>query len=47
VAYDDTSADRHGLAGRSALAHLLKLEREGRVARGGDDRWANLIRGAS
>ena len=46
LAYDDTTADRHGLAGRSALAHLLKLEREGRVARGADDRWA-MIRGAS
>ena len=30
-AYDDTPADRHALAGRSALAHLIKLRTEGRV----------------
>jgi glyoxylase-like metal-dependent hydrolase (beta-lactamase superfamily II) len=39
-AYDDTPAESHGLAARSALAHLLKLEAEGRVVRAGEDRWA-------
>jgi glyoxylase-like metal-dependent hydrolase (beta-lactamase superfamily II)/8-oxo-dGTP pyrophosphatase MutT (NUDIX family) len=29
--YDDAPPQRHGIASRSLLAHLLKLEREGRV----------------
>jgi glyoxylase-like metal-dependent hydrolase (beta-lactamase superfamily II)/8-oxo-dGTP pyrophosphatase MutT (NUDIX family) len=39
VAYDDTPVDRHGIAARSALAHLLKLEGEGRVEQAADGRW--------
>lgn len=35
-AYEDTPPVLHGLAERSALAHLLKLEREGRVTRSGE-----------
>jgi glyoxylase-like metal-dependent hydrolase (beta-lactamase superfamily II) len=35
-AYDDVPEDRHGIAERSALAHLLKLEEEGRARRRGD-----------
>jgi hydroxyacylglutathione hydrolase len=34
--YADTDPRLHGAAGRSILAHLQKLEREGRVARHGD-----------
>ena len=40
AAYDDTPVERHGLAARSALAHLLKLEREGKVARDDAERWS-------
>jgi glyoxylase-like metal-dependent hydrolase (beta-lactamase superfamily II) len=36
--YDDVPPQLHPLAQRSLLAHLLKLEAEGR-ARGSDDRW--------
>ena len=39
VAYDDTPPERHGLAARSALAHLLKLRDEGRAAVDPDGRW--------
>jgi hypothetical protein len=35
-AYDDVPAAIHGVAARSALAHLLKLEADGRAAREGD-----------
>lgn len=34
--YTDVSADLHPLAARSTLAHLIKLEAEGRVSREGD-----------
>ncbi|MGH7725345.1 MAG: MBL fold metallo-hydrolase [Candidatus Eiseniibacteriota bacterium] len=37
--YADTPADRHGLAARSALAHLLKLQKENRVREGAEGRW--------
>jgi len=37
-AYDDVPAAIHGLAARSALAHLLKLEADGR-AREEDGQW--------
>lgn len=37
-AYDDVPAAIHGVAARSALAHLLKLERDGRAA-SEDDTW--------
>ena len=40
VAYEDTPAERHGLAARSALAHLLKLEDEGGVKQQDEGRWA-------
>ncbi len=40
VAYEDTPPERHGLAARSALAHLLKLEGEGRVEQRDGGRWA-------
>ena len=39
AAYDDTSPLAWPLAARSALAHLLKLEAEGRARRTADDRW--------
>lgn len=42
-AYADTPVESHGLAARSALAHLLKLEGEGRVERRGDGRWGMLV----
>lgn len=35
-AYDDVPAAIHGVAARSALAHLLKLERDGRAAKEGE-----------
>lgn len=35
--YDDVSPQLHALAERSLLAHLLKLEAEGRARRSGDD----------
>ena len=37
--YDDVDSRLHPVAKGSLLAHLLKLEEEGRVAREGDDRW--------
>ena len=37
--YDDTPPERHGPAGRSALAHLLKLRDEGRAEVDPDGRW--------
>jgi recombination protein RecT len=37
-AYDDTPVALHGLAQRSLLAHLIKLERDGKAERIGD-RW--------
>lgn len=36
VAYDEVSAALHGVAARSLLAHLLKLEADGAVRRAGD-----------
>jgi ribonuclease/clavin/mitogillin len=36
--YDDVAPELHGLARRSLLAHLVKLEREGHVVRR-DERW--------
>ncbi|KAA1172778.1 MBL fold metallo-hydrolase [Marinobacter salinexigens] len=39
AAYDDVPPALHGLAARSALAHLLKLEQDGR-ARLGDEVWS-------
>jgi glyoxylase-like metal-dependent hydrolase (beta-lactamase superfamily II) len=36
--YDDVDVKLHGLASRSLLAHLIKLETEGRAARK-DDAW--------
>ena len=38
--YDDTPSARHGVAARSLLAHLLKLETEGRARRALGERWA-------
>ena len=37
--YEDTPPGRHGIAGRSLLAHLLKLEGEGRARQGPSERW--------
>jgi glyoxylase-like metal-dependent hydrolase (beta-lactamase superfamily II)/8-oxo-dGTP pyrophosphatase MutT (NUDIX family) len=37
--YDDTPPDRHGIAARSLLAHLFKLEAEGRAHQASDERW--------
>lgn len=41
VVYDDVKSGLHAMAARSLLAHLLKLEGEGRVARSGE-RWTLL-----
>jgi glyoxylase-like metal-dependent hydrolase (beta-lactamase superfamily II) len=41
-AYQDTPPARHGIAARSALAHLLKLRAEGRVEERADGTWARL-----
>ncbi len=38
--YDDVSARLHGVAQRSLLAHLLKLQAEGVARRGDGDRWS-------
>lgn len=38
-AYDDVPVMAHSLAARQALAHLLKLEAEGRASRTTDGRW--------
>jgi len=38
--YDDTPLDRHGIAARSLLAHLIKLEREGRALHTLGERWS-------
>jgi glyoxylase-like metal-dependent hydrolase (beta-lactamase superfamily II)/8-oxo-dGTP pyrophosphatase MutT (NUDIX family) len=38
--YDDTPPSRHGVAARSLLAHLIKLETEGRARKISDERWA-------
>jgi glyoxylase-like metal-dependent hydrolase (beta-lactamase superfamily II) len=43
--YADYPSEVHELAGRSVLAHLLKLDAEGRVertSRGGSARWAAI-----
>jgi glyoxylase-like metal-dependent hydrolase (beta-lactamase superfamily II)/8-oxo-dGTP pyrophosphatase MutT (NUDIX family) len=37
--YDDAPPRRHGIAARSLLAHLIKLEAEGRARRAPGDRW--------
>ncbi len=42
AAYTDVAPTQLPLASRSALAHLLKLETEGKVKRAGD-RWANKM----
>jgi glyoxylase-like metal-dependent hydrolase (beta-lactamase superfamily II) len=39
VAYADVTPWLLGLAAHSTLAHLLKLEREGRIKRAGGERW--------
>ena len=44
-AYDDKPPEVFPLARRAALAHLLKLEAEGRAARDGD-RWSTPAPGA-
>jgi glyoxylase-like metal-dependent hydrolase (beta-lactamase superfamily II) len=38
--YDDVDPRVHGLASASLLAHLLKLEQDGRVRRSADEAWA-------
>jgi glyoxylase-like metal-dependent hydrolase (beta-lactamase superfamily II)/8-oxo-dGTP pyrophosphatase MutT (NUDIX family) len=40
--YDDTPVQRHEIAARSLLAHLLKLETEGRAVRDGE-RWRAVL----
>ena len=39
-AYDDTPLDRHSIAARSLLAHLIKLESEGRARHTLGERWS-------
>jgi hypothetical protein len=38
--YADVPPRLHAMARRSLLAHLLKLEHDGRVRRPGEDSWA-------
>ena len=38
--YDDTPPGRHGIAARSLLAHLVKLESEGLARQAPGERWA-------
>jgi glyoxylase-like metal-dependent hydrolase (beta-lactamase superfamily II) len=38
--YNDTPPARHGVAGRSLLAHLIKLKTEGRARKVPGERWA-------
>jgi glyoxylase-like metal-dependent hydrolase (beta-lactamase superfamily II)/8-oxo-dGTP pyrophosphatase MutT (NUDIX family) len=38
--YNDTPPARHAVAARSLLAHLIKLEAEGRARKVADERWA-------
>jgi len=40
--YDDAPSQRHGIAARSLLAHLLKLESEGRARQVAGERWQAL-----
>lgn len=40
--YDDVDPALHGIAAHTLLAHLLKLERDGRAARRGEASWAGL-----
>jgi predicted SprT family Zn-dependent metalloprotease len=42
--YDDVPAALHGVAQRSLLAHLLKLQHEGRARRHGEG-WQHLPAG--
>lgn len=42
LAYPDVPPAVYGLAARSLLAHLFKLEREGRAAREPDGRWRRV-----
>jgi hypothetical protein len=37
--YNDTPPARHGVAARSLLAHLIKLETEGRARKVPGERW--------
>ena len=41
-AYDDVPEALHGVAARSALAHLLKLQADGRASRQADEHWQAL-----
>jgi glyoxylase-like metal-dependent hydrolase (beta-lactamase superfamily II)/8-oxo-dGTP pyrophosphatase MutT (NUDIX family) len=41
--YDDAPQRRHGIAARSLLAHLLKLERDGRVRQIAAERWEAVV----
>lgn len=38
--YDDVPVDRHAIARRSLLAHLLHLRQQGRAREGEDGRWS-------
>jgi hypothetical protein len=40
--YDDAPPDRHGIAARSLLAHLIKLESEGRARHTSGERWSAI-----
>jgi len=44
VAYEDTPSESHGLAARSALAHLIKLRNDAKVEERADGRWCILPR---
>ncbi len=41
--YDDAPQRRHGIAARSLLAHLLKLERDGRARQIAGERWEAVV----
>ncbi len=40
--YDDVPAALHGMARRSLLAHLLKLQKDGRAASADGEHWSAL-----
>jgi glyoxylase-like metal-dependent hydrolase (beta-lactamase superfamily II)/8-oxo-dGTP pyrophosphatase MutT (NUDIX family) len=41
--YDDAPQRRHGIAARSLLAHLIKLERDGRAQQTAGERWESVV----
>ena len=40
--YDDVPPALHGMARRSLLAHLIKLQKDGRAASADGERWSSV-----